>query len=75
MVALLSSPQTCSATLDTLISFASDDPQMEAGCLFVKMRATRSPCGAPWWICGCYRTCSWSFAPLRRLLPWPVSAV
>jgi hypothetical protein len=40
LVALLSSPQTCSATLDTLISFASDDPQMEAGCLFVKMRAT-----------------------------------
>lgn len=43
--ALLSSPLTFSAKLDALISFASDDPQMEAGCLFVKMRATRSRFG------------------------------
>ena len=43
--ALLSSPQNYSTKLDALISFASDDPQMEAGCLFVKMRATRSRFG------------------------------
>jgi len=43
--ALLSSPQTYSAKLDALTSFASDDPQMDAGCLFVKMRATRSRFG------------------------------
>lgn len=43
--ALLSSPQTYGTKLDALISFASDDPQMEAGCLFVKMRATRSRFG------------------------------
>jgi AcrR family transcriptional regulator len=43
--ALLSSPQTYGTKLDALISFASDDPQMEAGCLFVKMRATHSRFG------------------------------
>ena len=43
--ALLSSPQTYGTKLDALITFASDDPQMEAGCLFVKMRATRSRFG------------------------------
>ena len=43
--ALLSSAQTFSTKLDALIDFASDDPQMEAGCLFVKMRATRSRFG------------------------------
>lgn len=43
--ALLSSPQTYSSKLDTLISFASDDPQMEAGCLYGKMRITRSRFG------------------------------
>ena len=43
--ALLSSPQNYSTKLDALISFASDDPQMDAGCLFVKMRATRSRFG------------------------------
>jgi len=43
--ALLSSPQTYSAKLDALTCFASDDPQMDAGCLFVKMRATRSRFG------------------------------
>lgn len=42
---LLSSPQTYSAKLDALISFSSDDPRMEVGCLFVKMRATRSRFG------------------------------
>ena len=39
--ALLSGPQDYEAKLDALIGFASDDPQMEVGCLFVKMRATR----------------------------------
>jgi AcrR family transcriptional regulator len=43
--ALLSSPQSYGAKLDALTSFASDDPRMEAGCLFVKMRATRSRFG------------------------------
>ena len=43
--ALLSGPQPYGSKLDALISFASDDPQMEAGCLFVKMRATRSRFG------------------------------
>ena len=43
--ALLSSPQNYRTKLDALISFASDDPKMEAGCLFVKMRATRSRFG------------------------------
>ena len=38
-------PQTYKSKLDALISFASDNPQMEAGCLFVKMRATRSRFG------------------------------
>ena len=43
--ALLSGPQSYGAKLDALVSFASDDPQVEAGCLFVKMRATRSRFG------------------------------
>lgn len=43
--ALLSGPQSYGAKLDALVSFASDDPQMEAGCLFVKMRASRSRFG------------------------------
>lgn len=43
--ALLSGPQDYEAKLDALIGFASDDPQMEVGCLFVKMRATRSRFG------------------------------
>jgi len=47
--ALLSSPQTYDTKLDALISFASDDLQMEAGCLFVKMRATRSRFGPHEW--------------------------
>lgn len=43
--ALLSGPQSYPTKLDSLISFASDSPQMETGCLFVKMRATRSRFG------------------------------
>jgi len=43
--ALLSGPQAYDAKLDALIGFASDDPQMEAGCLFVKMHSTRSRFG------------------------------
>ena len=43
--ALLSGPQSFEATLDALIHFASFDPQMETGCLFVKMRTTRSRFG------------------------------
>ena len=43
--ALLSGPESYGAKLDALVSFASDDPQMEAGCLFVKMRASRSRFG------------------------------
>lgn len=43
--ALLASPPTYGTKLDALISFASDDPLMEAGCLFVKMRDTRSRFG------------------------------
>jgi TetR/AcrR family transcriptional regulator, copper-responsive repressor len=42
---LLSGPQKYGAKLDALIGFASEAPQMEAGCLFVKMRATRSRFG------------------------------
>jgi AcrR family transcriptional regulator len=43
--AVLSSPQTYDTKLDALVNFASEDPQMEAGCLFVKMRDTRSRFG------------------------------
>ena len=43
--ALLSSPASYATKLDALIGFASEDPSMEAGCLFVKMRATRSRFG------------------------------
>jgi AcrR family transcriptional regulator len=43
--ALLLGPQTYKSKLDALINFASDDKQMEAGCLFVKMRAARSRFG------------------------------
>lgn len=42
---LLSGPLTYSAKLEALVSFACDDPQMESGCLFMKMRATRSRFG------------------------------
>ncbi|MHA7834575.1 MAG: TetR/AcrR family transcriptional regulator [Algiphilus sp.] len=43
--ALLSGPQSYATKLDSIIRFASDSPQMEAGCLFVKMRAARSRFG------------------------------
>lgn len=33
------------AKLDALINFASEDPQMKTGCLFVKMRSARSRFG------------------------------
>lgn len=33
------------ATLDALIAFASDDPRMETGCLFYKMRAGKHRLG------------------------------
>ena len=43
--ALLSSP-TCFATkLEAMIDFAGQDPRMEVGCRFVKMRTTRSRFG------------------------------
>lgn len=43
--ALFSSPTTFDAKLDAVIDFASQDPRMATGCLFVKMRATRSRFG------------------------------
>jgi AcrR family transcriptional regulator len=43
--ALLSSATTFDAKLDAMIDFASQDPRMATGCLFVKMRATRSRFG------------------------------
>lgn len=43
---LLSSPTGYTTKLDNLISFASENPSMETGCLFVKMRASRSRFGA-----------------------------
>ena len=43
--AVMKTAQTLSATLDALVAFASDDPLMSKGCLFVKMRATRSRFG------------------------------
>lgn len=42
---LLSSPAALADKLDTLIRIASDDPGMAAGCLYAKMRATRSRFG------------------------------
>lgn len=42
---LLTSPLSYAAKLEALVRFASDDPRMEAGCLFIKMRATRSRFG------------------------------
>ncbi len=43
---LLESPAGFNAKLDAMIDFASQDPRMHAGCLFVKMRATRTRFGA-----------------------------
>ena len=45
MGALLMSEASFAAKLEGLIHFASEDPQMDAGCLFVKMRAVRSRLG------------------------------
>lgn len=42
---LLTSPTSYADKLQALIDFASEDPQMATGCLFVKMRATRSRFG------------------------------
>ena len=43
--ALLSSSIGFVTKLEALIDFASQDPRMEVGCLFVKMRTTRSRFG------------------------------
>jgi len=43
--ALLSSPIGFATRLEAMIDFASQDPRMEVGCLFVKMRTTRSRFG------------------------------
>jgi TetR/AcrR family transcriptional regulator, copper-responsive repressor len=42
---LLMSDANFTTKLDELIKFASEDPQMETGCLFIKMRAVRSRFG------------------------------
>lgn len=42
---MILSDASFAAKLDALINFASDDPQMETGCLFVKMRSGRSRFG------------------------------
>jgi TetR/AcrR family transcriptional regulator, copper-responsive repressor len=42
---LLMSDASFATKLDELIKIASEDPQMETGCLFIKMRATRSRFG------------------------------
>jgi AcrR family transcriptional regulator len=39
---LLSSEASFAAKLDAMTHFACEEPQMEAGCLFVKMRSARS---------------------------------
>lgn len=43
--ALLASPNHFTAKLEAMIDFASQDPRMEVGCLFVKMRTMRSRFG------------------------------
>ncbi len=45
MFAILQSGTGLHATLDALIDFASDDPRMETGCLFYKMRAGKHRLG------------------------------
>lgn len=42
---LLKSDASFATKLDELIKIASEDPQMETGCLFIKMRAVRSRFG------------------------------
>ncbi|MEL6646412.1 MAG: TetR/AcrR family transcriptional regulator [Pseudomonadota bacterium] len=46
MFVLLKSNAALRETLDALIEFASDDPQMETGCLFYKMRNGKHRLGA-----------------------------
>src|SRR6056297_1594100 len=43
--AILQGGKGLHGTLDALIDFASDDPQMETGCLFYKMRAGKHRLG------------------------------
>ena len=45
MFVILHSGRGLHATLDALIDFASDDPRMETGCLFYKMRAGKHRLG------------------------------
>jgi AcrR family transcriptional regulator len=45
MDATLSGPMSYSAKLDAIIGFVSEAPILESGCLYVKMRATRSRFG------------------------------
>lgn len=45
MDGVLSSDASFAAKLDAMVYFASEEPQMEAGCLFVKMRSSRSRFG------------------------------
>jgi AcrR family transcriptional regulator len=45
MFVILHGDQGLRATLGTLIDFASDDPRMETGCLFYKMRAGKHRLG------------------------------
>ena len=42
---MLQNGQTMHETLDALIDFASEDPRMETGCLFYKMRAGKHRLG------------------------------
>ena len=44
--AILQGGQGLRGTLNALIDFASDDPRMETGCLFCKMRADKHRLGA-----------------------------
>lgn len=43
--ALLAGPADFVAKLEAMVRFAGEDPRLEAGCLFVKMRSTRSRFG------------------------------
>jgi len=45
MFVILTAGKGLGPTLDALIDFASDDPRMETGCLFYKMRAGRHRLG------------------------------
>lgn len=45
LFAILHSGKGLHETLDALIDFASDDPRMETGCLFYKMRAGKHRLG------------------------------